>query len=138
MLDLKNLSTQLVKGEKLDFSPRALLEVTSRAVAAEQGLNQALAAGLELSREVVLLEMEVATLKRHLAYSETRRGSPTTKFQNPLAGQVSGLLSQVRAMDEDRKALRNDYDAVVEVLRGELAAERAIQICGCGRRECDR
>lgn len=77
------------------------------------------AAVIEIARlevEVARLRADLATTERHLAYSETRRCKcAEPRGPTALEAQVSGLLSQVKAQDEDRR-----------VLRAELATTRAL------------
>lgn len=127
MLNLKGLAEVVVRNDEpfgvMSVTRTMLLELINRALASEDRVEKTLIAGLELSREVTALEVEVTALNRHLAHSEARRckHSPiaawTTRSSSNSLDQVSGLLSQVKAMDEDRKTLRAELEAARTELR---------------------
>lgn len=72
-------------------------------------LRERLANGDPLNdAQVLFLFQEIATLNRHLAHAEKRRREDRKEQVSlkDLKAQVSGLLSQVADLDQERKSLR--------------------------------
>ncbi len=90
---------------KRTFCP-ACAGMTRKQIAADTDQSLALViADLTLRAEVA--EAEQRSLRAHLTYSESRRcrHEVSERGDDALKGQVSGLLSQVKAMAVDKKVL---------------------------------